>query len=79
MGAQLVKDPASSLLWLGFHPWRRNFFMLWVWPKKALYRFTLPLVPLSFISSFSVLKAVIADIIKNYRSSCCGAVVNESD
>ena len=26
--AQWVKDPALSLLWLGFNPWSRNFHML---------------------------------------------------
>ena len=38
--AQLVKDLALSLLWLGlllwlgFDPWPRNVPMLWAWPKK---------------------------------------------
>ena len=31
--AQEVKDPASSLLWLWFNPWPRNF-VLWQWGKK---------------------------------------------
>ena len=38
--AQWVKDlvlslqQLRSLLWCGFHPWPRNFCMLWVQPKK---------------------------------------------
>ena len=32
--AQLVKDPTSTLLWLGFNPWLGNFCMLWAQPKK---------------------------------------------
>ena len=37
----VVKDLELSLLWLGsllwhgFNPWPRNFYMLWVWPKKV--------------------------------------------
>ena len=36
---QLVKDLGLSLqqsgwlLWRGFSPWPRNFYMLWAWPK----------------------------------------------
>ena len=32
--AQWVKDPALSLLCLGFSPWPWNFHMLRPWPKK---------------------------------------------
>ena len=38
--AQWVKDQALSLqqlgllLWPGFDPWPRNFWMPWAWPKK---------------------------------------------
>ena len=32
--AQQVKNPALSLLWLGFHPWPKNFHMSYVWPKE---------------------------------------------
>ena len=38
--AQLVNDPASSLLWLwlllccGFNPWPGNFCMPWARPKN---------------------------------------------
>ena len=43
---QWVKDPGLSLLWLGFHPWARNFRMLQVWQKKKRkekkYNFTFP-------------------------------------
>ena len=28
--AQWVKDPALSMQRLGFNPWPRNFYMLWV-------------------------------------------------
>ena len=31
---QWVKDPALSLLWLGFDAWPGNFHMPQVWPKK---------------------------------------------
>ena len=31
---QGVKDPALSLLWLGFEPWPENFYMLQMPPKK---------------------------------------------
>ena len=31
---QWIKDPALSLLWLGFDPWPWNFCMVWVWPKE---------------------------------------------
>ena len=37
---QWVKDLALSvqqlglLLWLGFDPWPRNFYMPWAWPKQ---------------------------------------------
>ena len=24
----------GSLLWLRFHPWPGNAYMLWLWPKK---------------------------------------------
>ena len=40
--AQWVKDMVLSLLWLksklwqGFDPWRGNFYMPQVWPKKAV-------------------------------------------
>ena len=40
---QWVKDLALSLRWHGsllwhkFHPWARNFPMLWAWPKKKEY------------------------------------------
>ena len=40
LGAQRVKDPVLSLQWLGlllwqgFSPWPRNFYMPWVWPEK---------------------------------------------
>ena len=33
-GGPVVKDPALSLLWLGFNPWPWNFHMPWAWPKK---------------------------------------------
>ena len=33
-GGLAVKDPALSLLWCGFDPWPRNFYMPRVWPKK---------------------------------------------
>ena len=42
--AQWVKEPALSLPWLwlqlwhGFDPWPRNFCMLWIQPKKLIYR-----------------------------------------
>ena len=32
-GDLVVKDPALSLLWLGFDPWQGNFHMPWVWLK----------------------------------------------
>lgn len=35
--AQWIKGMALSLLWLGFHPWPRNFCMLRPWPKKSIY------------------------------------------
>ena len=31
---QQVKDPALSLLWLGFNPWPGNSHMPWSWPKN---------------------------------------------
>lgn len=31
--AKWVKDPALSLLWLGFNPWLKNFHMLQVCQK----------------------------------------------
>ena len=34
-GGLLVKDPALSLLWLGFDPWPGNFCMLQAWPKNT--------------------------------------------
>ena len=33
-GGLAVKDLASSLLWLRFDPWPRNFCVPWVWPKQ---------------------------------------------
>ena len=32
--APQVKDPASSLLWLGFHPWPQNFPVPQAQPNK---------------------------------------------
>ena len=32
-GGLVVKDPAWSLLWLGFNPWPGNFHMLQARPK----------------------------------------------
>ena len=34
--AQWVRNPVYLwlLLWLGFQPWPRNFYMLQAWPKK---------------------------------------------
>ena len=32
-GGLVVKNPALSLLWLGFQPWPGNFCMTWAWPK----------------------------------------------
>ena len=31
--AQRAKDPAVSLLWYRFDPWRQNFHLLQAWPK----------------------------------------------
>ena len=33
--AQWVKDPALSLLWLGFDPWPRKFHMPWALPNLS--------------------------------------------
>ena len=51
--AQWVKDPAlsqqlRSLLWLGFDPWPKNFYMLQAQPKKKKKKMNLKLQ--SFIS-----------------------------
>ena len=42
---QWVKDPEllqlwyRSQLWLGFHPWPRNFHMSWVWLKNKINKY----------------------------------------
>lgn len=33
-GGLVIKDPALSLLWLGFSLWPRNFWMPWVQPTR---------------------------------------------
>jgi len=33
-GGPGVKDPALSLLWLGFNPWLGNLHMRRMWPPK---------------------------------------------
>ena len=32
---QWIKEPALSLMWRGFDPWPRNFYMVWMRPKKG--------------------------------------------
>ena len=34
----MVKDSTVLLLWLGFHPWPKNFCMPWEKPKKKKKR-----------------------------------------
>ena len=33
-GGLVVKDLMMSLLWLGYRPWSRSFWILWAGPKK---------------------------------------------
>ena len=34
VGLPIKKTVLSLLWWCRFDPWLRNFYMLWVWPKK---------------------------------------------
>ena len=54
------KDLVMSLLYCGFDPWRGNFCIPWVWPKKNLVNFVdvvkellvLLIVPVIFVFLF---------------------------